>query len=103
MNTDGARIAALNDIFRASGFQFFITRGVRELEYVDGLVALVRRFHSFTPDNDPYGEHDFGTIMWLGTKVFWKIDYYDAALKYGSDPLDRHCQRVLTIMLASEY
>lgn len=41
--------------------------------------------------------------MVSGQKVFWKIDYYDAELKYGKDPLDPKCNRVLTIMLASEY
>ncbi len=40
-----------------------------------------------------------------GTKLFWKIDYYDAALCYGSaDPADpRETRRVLTVMLAEEY
>jgi len=45
------------------------------------------RFDSFTPDNDPYGEHDFGTIDWQEEKIFWKIDYYDQALTFAEDPL----------------
>jgi len=44
-------------------------------------------------------------LTYEGEKIFWKIDYYDRALKYGSeDPADpEQTTRVLTIMLASEY
>jgi len=54
-------------------------------------------------DNDPYGEHDFGSIKWHERKTFWKIDYYDQALQYWHDPLSPECRRVLTVMLAEEY
>ena len=37
--------------------------------------AMVSHFDAFTPDNDPYGEHDFGSIDLDGEKLFWKIDY----------------------------
>jgi hypothetical protein len=65
----------------------------------------VTTFDDFTPDNDPYGEHDFGSFEADGHKVFFKIDYYDKALAYGSEnPADPAVtERVLTIMLASEY
>jgi hypothetical protein len=38
-------------------------------------------------------------------KVFWKIDYCDRAVHYGSeDPADRsQTTRILTVMLSSEY
>lgn len=104
MQTENAvEIAKLNDEFRRSGLGITVTPGVQALEDLIGLIDEIRRFDEFTEDNDPYGEHDFGTVYWLGEKVFWKIDYYDQALKYGRDPLDVECRRVLTVMLASEY
>ena len=59
----------------------------------------------FTTENDPYGEHDFGSVTIDGTNLFWKIDYYDLSLQYGSsDPSDpAQTARVLTITLAEEY
>jgi hypothetical protein len=48
-------------------------------------------------------EHDFGAIDWHGECTFWKIDYYDQTLTFGEDPLSTDCQRVLTVLLASEY
>lgn len=56
-------------------------------------------------DNDPYGEHDFGSLIVDGNKVFWKIDYYDKGMQYASpDPANLSVTvRVMTIMLADEY
>jgi hypothetical protein len=39
----------------------------------------VMAFDTFTADNDPYGEHDFGSLDYEGQRIFWKIDYYDRA------------------------
>ncbi len=96
-------IAALNDKFRRSGFGLMITPGVKAIDDLIGLLGEVKAFHAFTEDNDPYGEHDFGTILWKGEKVFWKLDYYDQDMKYGEDALSPKCRRVLTVMLAEEY
>jgi hypothetical protein len=41
------------------------------------IFVKVRDFVDFTEDNDPYGEHDFGSFTVSGVKIFWKIDYYD--------------------------
>ena len=63
----------------------------------------VRDFSDFNEDNDPYGEHDFGSFTVSGVKVFWKMDYYDEASKGWCDPLSPNCNWVLTIMRADEY
>ena len=98
------KISALNDALRrAAPMSATVTSGVYELPDLHGLMQAVREFDSFTEDNDPYDEHDFGSLEWHDEKVFWKIDYYDQALEYGEDPLSSKCRRVLTVMLASEY
>lgn len=102
-NVVGTTVATVNDQFRQTGFGVTMTSGVQAMPNVFGLVNAIRAFNKFTEDNDPYGEHDFGSLMWHGEKVFWKIDYYDQALEYGIDPLAPECRRVMTIMLAGEY
>ncbi|MBI1272631.1 MAG: DUF3768 domain-containing protein [Alphaproteobacteria bacterium] len=69
------------------------------------LFRSVQLYDNFVQDNDPYGEHDFGKVVVGGQDFFWKIDYYDNTLRYGSEnPADpKITTRVLTIMLASEY
>jgi hypothetical protein len=34
------------------------------------LLLALRRFDSFTPDNDPHGEHDFGALDFKGQRYF---------------------------------
>ncbi len=104
------RVCELNDAFRAAGPAFgdwMLTSGVQELGSDFVLLAMrqVRAFDGFNTDNDPYGEHDFGSCDLAGEHLFWKIDCYDAALEYGSpDPADPSVTRlVLTVMLASQY
>ena len=103
------KIALLNDAFRTtfSGGKVMMTSGVNELPDCVKAEALaqVAKFSEFTADNDPYSEHDFGSFELVGRKFFWKIDYYDRDLMFGSDdPADpEKTTRVLTIMLASEY
>jgi len=108
--TNTARIAALNDLCRtAMGITGTLlqTPGINALPFDDqsAIREQVELFADWTPDNDPYGEHDFGSIDHAGQKVFWKIDYYNLALDGGSDdPSDAaQTRRVLTIMLAEEY
>jgi type I restriction enzyme, R subunit len=69
------------------------------------LFDRVRNFNEFTEDNDPHGEHDFGAIELDGEMYFWKFDYFDPSMEYGSDdPSDpTKTTRVLTIMHRSEY
>lgn len=100
-------IAALNDQARQSftGCRVVITQSVQALDNLADLLDQVRRFDAFTPDNDPYGEHDFGSFRHAAETIFWKFDYYDVDLQMHSpDPSDATVTtRVLTIMLANEY
>ena len=82
-----------------------ITQGIQLLYQLDDILTAVQQFRDFNSSNDPYGEHDFGKIELFGETIFWKFDYYDLALEYGSDsPSDPAVtSRVLMIMLASEY
>lgn len=100
-----AKIAALNDAARRNVMSYLTSAGVISLEpsIVGDIYTAVRNFSRFTEDNDPYGEHDFGSLEIHGQRIFWKIDYYDEDLKYWCDPLDSKCRRVVTIMLAEEY
>ena len=103
------RIREINDQFRATliGGRSVMTSGISALG--DTLIARildnVRSFAKFDTDNDPHHEHDFGAFEIDGHKVFFKIEYYDRTLEFGSpDPADPTVtERVLTIMLADEY
>lgn len=103
------QIQVLNDRFRQTflGGRVMMTAGVAAMAYDDRrtLIDRVRHFDEFSPDNDPYGEHDFGSIDLGGCRYFWKIEYYDPALTCGSsDASDETAtQRVLTLMRAEEY
>jgi hypothetical protein len=103
------KIAQLNDQFRRtfSGGQVMTTASISELDVISQakIFKLVREFDNFTESNDPYGEHDFGTITLNNQKIFWKIDCYDKTMEFGSEnPADPSVTtRVLTIMFASEY
>ena len=79
------------------------TRSVSLSPDCEKIIEAVRKFDDFGPDNDPYGEHDFGSMEVNGTKYFWKIDYYDESFKMGVDPWEDDPHRVLTIMRADEY
>lgn len=97
------RIGQLNDLFRKTGAGVMLTRGVQAVHNLPGLMRAIRQFNDFDESNNPYGERDFGRIEWFGDKVFWKIDYYNRDFDAWEDPLSPKCQRVLTVMLSSEY
>ena len=110
MSPAAIRIADLNDLLRTTFLtgKVVMTEGIADLDEAQRsqVVEAVQTFRHFTPDNDPHGEHDFGSFDVNGVgRVFWKIDYYDLAYSYHSeDAADpTKTRRVLTIMLASEY
>jgi len=109
MSAATARIRELNDALRSTlqGRRVLMTSGVQALGEAAVAAALtrMRTFSAFDADNDPHGEHDFGSFEVDGTKFFFKIDYYDPGMEGGSeDPSDpAQTTRVLTLMLASEY
>ena len=104
-----ARIRALNDLFRrtSQGGQILMTHGVSNFnhETIGRIAEAVKNYDDFSSDNDPYGEHDFGSFEIDGHKLFWKIDYYALDMMHGSeDPANPDItKRVLTFMLAEEY
>jgi hypothetical protein len=104
------KIAALNDLARRSmgvACRAVQTIGITALPLADqsSIRQKIETYDNFNADNDPHGERDFGAFEHNGERVFWKIDYYDRKLEYGSErPEDPAVTtRVLTIMLASEY
>ncbi|WP_424179073.1 DUF3768 domain-containing protein [Yoonia sp. TsM2_T14_4] len=106
---DSAKIAALNDLARQTFMdcRVVITQGIQMLgdATTAEILSAVQSFDTFTADNDPYGEHDFGKITHAGYDVFWQFSYYDLDFTMHSpDPTDTTVTaRVLTIMLAEEY
>jgi hypothetical protein len=109
MLTVTERIRALNDKLRTTsdGGKIVLTRSraVLGLDVVAVVFAAVQTFSSFTPANDPHGEHDFGLLEACKQQVMFKIDYYNLKLSghasAASDP--PVTRRVLTIMRAEKY
>ena len=103
------KIALLNDAFRKSfsGGKVMMTASVDALPSMVKAAALqqVATFSTFSEDNDPYGEHDFGSFELCSRKFFWRIDCYDKSCEFGSeDPADpEKTTRVLTLMLGEDY
>ena len=104
------RVAALNDLCRTAmgvAGRVVQTSGICALppDEQSAIREHVECFSTFTPENDPHGEHDFGFFDHKGDTIYWKIDDYDPTLTHGSeDPSDApQTMRVLTIMLASEW
>jgi hypothetical protein len=108
--TSTNQIRELNDALRTlrGEGRICMTAGIARLDDTQQAEIMRRVFTyaDFTPENDPYGEHDFGSFEYAaGTWIMWKIDYYDRACEWGSpDPADPAVTtRVLTVMLAEEY
>ena len=102
-------IKRLNDQLRVNGEggTIVVTPGFLDLsdELREQILNAMQREDQFTQDNDPWGEHDMGSVNIEGNTVLWKIDTYDLDMNCLSpEPADPNVtKRVLTIMLASEY
>ena len=102
-------IALLNDSLQRTftGGKVVMTQGVAALaeDELAHVLEGVRAFDEFTKDNDPHGEHDFGSFVVGAVTYFFKVDYYAPDMEGGSeDPADpAKTTRVLTIMRADEY
>jgi hypothetical protein len=111
------KIRALNDEVRTQAFsnphlirslyRLMLTPACRALppRRLQELTRAIEGFNAFDADNDPRDEHDFGIVAIGGRSFYFKIDYYDLSLEFGSpDPADPLATiRVLTIMRADEY
>jgi hypothetical protein len=106
---DSKAIAGMNDLFRKTMIRtprhkIVLTEGVATSPIREKVIDAVRSFDTFTSDNDPYEEHEFGMVVVDGEKFFFKIDYYDVEFEYGADPHeDKDLALALTIMRADEY
>lgn len=104
-----SKISDINDKFRTTlaGGQVVLTQGILALgdEQATAVIKVVREFNTFTEDNDPYGEHDFGSFVFSGKMIYWKIDYYAVDMEHGAEnpSNERETVRILTVMLADEY
>lgn len=102
-------IKTLNDNLRKhlTCGRVMLTAGInaKSKDDIARILSKVRQFNHFTPDNDPYNEHDFGSFDYNGEMIYFKIDYYDKNYQYLSeDPANPNLtNRVMTVMLASEY
>ena len=103
------KIAQLNDNLRRtfSGGKVMMTASVNALDQdtMAEVLSAVRAFDKFDGDNDPHQEHDMAFFEVKGRRYFFKVDYYDKSLEFGSeDPADpAQTTRVLTIGEASDY
>ena len=104
-----ATIRSLNDQFRKTliGGAVVITAGIAALNEAtrQRIFAAVQAFDAFDEANDPWHEHDFGALEVDGERVFFKVAYYDLTrAMHSEDAADpAKTERVMTIMLASEY
>lgn len=88
-----------------------ILKNMKETEVAaitKSLITKISEFNDFTDGNDPYAEHDFGSIFieieGESRNVFWKIDYYAQDLIHGIDPTDfKNAVYVMSVFFAEDY
>ena len=98
-------IQCLNDKLRIEGRGGLIILTDRfalvDRQTVRRVFDAIAAFDEFTPDSDPYGEHDFGCLTVGEHGVFWKIDYYvRSRTALSPDPANKKLtMRVMTVAL----
>jgi hypothetical protein len=94
-------VAQKNDLARTTfiGCRVILSEALRESTKKEDVLTAVREFNSFTPANDPRGEHDFSFFEVDGERFFFKFDYYDDNYEYFKED----GRRVLTVGFASDY
>lgn len=98
LRNDEARKTLRSD----ANHKVFLTEMVAECDHKGDILEAVKNFDSFSGDNDPYEEHDFGSFEIKGETYMFKLDYYDKNYEYGADPREEDYNLVLTIMHSSE-
>ena len=100
MTCSAERLRDLNDASRQAGpagpAKWMLTDGIvgQGDAFIELAISAVCAFDGFPEGNDPYGEHDFGSLKVAGCAILWKIDYYDRALEFADrfdafpDPLN---------------
>lgn len=102
-------IRQLNDKLRIErkGGCTIATDGILALgnDQIEAIRNTIAAYADFTHSNDPYGEHDFGTLTFGENEIIWKIDYLDVNRSgHSPDPSNASLtSRCMTIMLTSEY
>lgn len=103
------KVRLLNDFLRKTflGGKIVMTASVAALDEVVRAEVLnrVKLFNDFTEDNNPHGENDMGFFEVRGGTYWFKIDYLDRAMEYGSpDPSNPQVTtRLMTIGEQSDY
>jgi hypothetical protein len=109
MSTDTDRTRMLNDHLRKhlTRGRALITPGIAAMgaEAVERLVKTIAIYDDFCSATDPHEEQDFGCFRFDEVDVIFKIDYFNQRLGFSSPgPADPALtERVITLMLASEY
>ena len=79
------RIRSLNDALRQHhrGGTIVITPGIQALcaDTIQAIDQAIAAYNRFDEANDPYGEHDFGSVDVCGLTIFFKINYDDRELE----------------------
>src|ERR1700678_1540061 len=98
-NDTTKRIQELNDQFRralggSGSGRKFMTAGVAALPIDDQAAILVKvvSFADFTPDSDPYEEHDFGAFDHNGQNCFGRSIV--TIKRLTSTPMPRPARRI---------